>query len=292
LFLASARAEPAREAKKSTWILDGSAGVPRLRSSGNFNVVGDLTLGWAAPRWGVVASGSAHAFALDSADTLSDLDAYSGQVEGWTRFGGERATFELFARFGASLYDTTFIQVPSGSVTFRDETSVTYEGVLLVGAQLQPADHWFVRVLAGGGVYNEEYNALRIAAGARTRVDGGIVDTSRFAGRAEGRVQLRWVTFPGWLSFRLRSEAKFYSLTRSSDVIGILGVKVTTTSATDSVWQLETSNRLFANAEVLKVMDIVPALFFGLDTLTATVEGASSTNLVPVIGVGLFKPEP
>jgi hypothetical protein len=266
--------------------------VPRLRSSGDFNVIGDLTVGWTAPRWGVVGSGSAHAFALDSADTLSDLDAYSGQVEGWARFGGERAAFELRGRFGASLYDTTFIRVPTGRVAFQDETSVTYEGVLLVGAHLQPADRLFVRALVGGGAYDEEYNALRVAAGGRMRMDGGIVDTSRFAGRAEGRVQLRWITFPGWLSFRLRSEARFYSLTRSSDVIGILGVKVTNTSATDSVWQLETSNRLFANADVLKLMDIVPALFFGLDTLTATVEGASSTNLVPVVGVGLFKPEP
>ncbi len=252
-------------------------------------MVGDLLAGWTAPRWGVVAAGSAHTFALDRGETLSDLDAYRGHVEGWLRFGDERAAFELRGRFGASLYDTTFIQAPAGTVAFRDETSATYDGTLLVGAHLRAAERFVVDGLVGGGVYREEYNATRLDAGAGAKTDGGIVDTSRLAGRAEGRVQLRWLAMPQALSLRLRSEARLSSLTRSADVIAILGAKVAATSTTDTSQQLETSSRFFVQADALAVADIVPTLFVGLDTLSVAAAGASKTDVVPVVGVGLFK---
>lgn len=271
----------------STWVVDASAGVPRLRSSGDFNLVGDLTLGWASPSWGVVASGHAHTFALDNDTTLSDLDAYSARGEGFIRFGGDTAALELLARLAAALYDTTFIEAPATGVSFQDETSATYESAVLVGARLQPSNQWHVQLLVGGGAYDEEYNATQSNAGASS-----IVDRSRVAGRGELLLQLRWTTVPEAFSLRLRSEGHYYSLTRSTDVVAIIGGSVGTTSGTDTVTQLETSSRLFAHADALSFGGVLPALFGGLDTLSVSASGGSKTNVVPVIGIGLFKPGP
>lgn len=64
------------------------------------------------------------------------------------------------------------------------------------------------------------------------------------------------------------------------------------TRSTDTLTQIETSNRLFVHIDAAAFLGILPAVFAGIDTLRVSASGASKTDVVPVVGVDLFKPEP
>jgi hypothetical protein len=291
-LVASAAAAAEGADAKPTWLLDAHAGVPKL-SSGDFRVAGDGMAGYSAPSFGLLARGAVSYLTSDLSVGDQEDARYGAQGEGWYVTGapGEKARFEARLSAGYAGYYSDYLP-RSGLTTavtgyFHSEDSDTWRGAALVGARLRPHPTLSASVLAGGGFLHEWYTYVK----TDPRDKSLLADTTQTSARVEGRLGVRWRFVPEVVSARLTGEGAYFRITRE-DFIARIGARnqVSVVTPVTKMSQVEARARLFVEVDRLAFFEIVPSVFAGLDYFRSGSESGSASTLVPLFGVGLYKP--
>jgi hypothetical protein len=286
-FESAALADEPRSQTGAPWLLDASAGVPKLKS-GELRVTGSLLAGYATNAFGAVAWGSGGYYDFKSGNALADWQRAEGYAEGWWVSGTDKnnARLELRASGGVAYYATSYTGT---SIIFTDEDSLLGRGSLLVGGRVRSGQALQASILLGGGVQVEEYSSLKVPSAAASQ-GVSIDDTTKVTFRGEGRLRLRWAMAPTIVALRLHGDGNFFSLRRSDDSIRVMAGSTQTTNSVSTYRQVEAHGRLFVDIDALAFFGISPALFGGLDYSSVSGDGGTVRSLVPIGGLALSKP--
>lgn len=273
----------------SPWVGELNLGVPRLET-GNFQFVGNARLGYVVEQFGGIGRGSLAAFDVETDTGTTETLREDGYAEGWFRFGedGDSVRLELRASGGAALYTSTY--TPSSGVAnagfFHDEDSFMVRGGALAGVVVEPDDKFVLQLRAGGGVQFETYDYLTVDPADPNL----LTSTDNISGRGEGRLRARWRFLPDTLAARAEVDGSFFTITRSSFAVGQAGQGV---SLEDSqLTQVEVTSRLFIDIDASALFEVRPSVFGGPDYFSQSGDVGSESTLVPVVGIGLLKPDP
>lgn len=266
------------------FVADINASFPILESS-EFRLNGDLTLGYNANTWGVVARGSAYNYELLTRGGLTDTVRYDGEASGYGYIPiAPKLRAELRGLFGASFYDTTTVSSERAAL-FVDQTSVIVRAEGIAGLRWDATDRAAFALQGGLGVQSETWDENSISAnGAAVTYVGD--ERSPTTVRAEGRFRAQWNMVPDVVSSRLRVDLNSLAISRSDTSTTITvgsGVSSSTGTSVSSERQLEVFARLFFDIDAARVVDFRPSVHAGLNYI----EVAGINAVAPVFGLGI-----
>ncbi len=261
--------------------IDVNLGTPKL-ASGEFKLIGDATLGYAADKFGIVASGSMFFYDLENSAGLVQTERRGGSGEAWFVTGDERETFRLELRGtgGGMYYETDRFQ---GAYFFNEGSQMGY-GTLSVGLRLRPDPTFHLQALLGGGVLWERYDYLTTDPASQKM----LADTDTLSFRMDGRLHAHWQFLPGILSARVVGNGARFSLTRTNSSWSV-GAPAFANDVS-KFHQLELRGRLSVELDVAAFIGLIPFLYGAVDHISASGDAGSKFITVPSGGVGLNKP--
>jgi hypothetical protein len=267
-------------------LFDINGDIPRLDSN-DLNIIGDLTLGYNAQKWGVVGNGALHEYELTTTDIITDTSSRDGTVEGWLTFDAAPDwRVELRAVGRVALYDTTKINLRPGANVLADETSWMGRGALLGSVRYQPGTRFAAGLWAGLGAQYELYSRLDV--GAADAQQASELDETTVSLLLNGRARVQYALVPNILAARLRVDFQRFGLTRDSQVVQFMaGTTPTVSAQAESATQTEVYTRVFLDADVAKVLGFVPSVNTGFDYFRLDATSGSRDTLVPVFGAGV-----
>lgn len=274
----------AAAAEPSPWVLDVNAGVPHLESA-HFDVAADAVVGYAGPTLGAVGSGDLGYYDVDDSAASTTNLRERGSLEGFWTLGDAHDPLRLTLRasFGVALYSSTYAPKPGGAGSYHDEDSLMDRGTLLVGVRGR-GERWSLDALAGLGIQYESYGYVTVDP-----LDPNLLaDSDALSARGELRVAARWRVAPEAVSLRLKVDAGYFRLTRSSFLVAQGAASVANTR--EELTQIELGSRFFCDLDALALVGIAPAAFVGVDYVGLVGGAGSVATAVPLVGVGLFKP--
>ncbi len=268
------------------WVFELNGGVPKLNFA-DAKVVGDLSLGYATGSYGLIARGWVNTYDLSDNRAINDYLHSGGQVDGYWMSKAVAGKLRLELRLSASgeYYDTTTTSTLKGGPKAFDFDSRMVRGSLLAGARYgTPVDRVSGQLLVGGGGQFEAPDTTRIGAKGVS-----LQSNQSVSGQASGRLAMRVRIVPNILGARLRGDARYYRITRDEmSVNGGSGTKTVTTN-TERQRQLELHGRLFLDADVASVAGFVPSIFGGFDYLSIAGSATTTTQFIPLLGVGITR---
>jgi hypothetical protein len=280
----SAEPEPPEQPWSDNLLFDINAGTPVIKSE-DIRLSGDALLGYRRGNFGVVGRGDLAYYDLQGESTLSNTLREGGSIDAWSLPVSRRGfRLELRASGELELYDTELIDASPGSVdVLSQETSLMWRASLLVAGRYEPSSALATGLWLGTGVQSEQYDALNLTGTTVTaaqRDSVSVLVTARF--------RLQAAVVPSVLTFRARSDFKYYQITRDSLETDVTASDVSIVETAVASSQLESLNRVFLDAEVARVFDFVPGIAAGLDVVSlAPATGPPYTTVVPFVGVGI-----
>jgi hypothetical protein len=278
---------PEQGDRSSPWIIDASAGVPRLKTD-DLRVMGDATLGYATPSFGLVGKGSLQYFDVETPAVLWDSFRAGGSGEAWYVTGEPTSVgrFEVRASGGASVFGSAYVPTQQTSGYQHDEDSLLARGSLLVGGHFRPNSSFSAKGFLGAGFQLEYYST----SSGDLRANAFASDTTQSSFQGQGRLRLRWAFLPDTLALRVRADGSYFQLTRDDSVVRpVTGGGATAESTQATFKTLEMSARFFVDVDALAFLGIAPTVFAGVDYLGLSTGAGSVSQSTPSFGLGLFK---
>jgi hypothetical protein len=268
-------------------VLDLNVGALTLKS-GDVNMAGDLTLGYATKSLGLAATGTGLNYQLERPEQKVDILRGEVDAEAWYVTGSEETwgRFEARLRFAGVNDDRTVTtwRPDHKSFTWHDENTWMWRPSLLLGLRLRGGPNLSGYLLAGGGIQYEWYDYITVSPGA----SADLSDTQTLSSQGYGRAQVRWSFVPGWLSLRLRAEASRSSMTRNNERWDPNQSNFVRTRESAATFELR--SRASLELDALAFLGISPFIYGGLDYFTQEVGGSAVSSTMPGFGAGLFKP--
>jgi hypothetical protein len=270
-------------ADEPAWLVDLSAGVPKL-SRGGFHVVGGGAVGYRAPRWVVAGHGDYSAYDLSGPGGVQQSERAQGGLEGGLLVpASDRWTLDARLSVDVASYDATTI---SALTPLQDENSTVYRGAALVGASYRTEGSFAYLRVGGGGQSEQHTQTTVVQAGQQIALD----DETKTTVRGEAHAGARWAFAPAVAALRLRVDGSLYSLRRDATSLRITTTGAPTTAtagSTETTHQLELQSRLFVDLDVFAVLGASPAVFVGLDLVRSSSSAGVLSATVPLAGVAL-----
>jgi hypothetical protein len=257
--------------------------VPRL-SNDDFNVIGDATLGYNAPLWGIVGRAGLSVFNMDSASYVGTTLRSGGNADGWLALKLSDSTrLELRGTFDVTVFDSDASisdEAEQELIAYTEELSFLLRAGGLLGVRTQ-GPLWAVGAWAGGGVQLESYSGLSHDPNTeQTRTE----DNESVGAQFEARMRAQWSIFEDLITLRASFDSKYYKLTRLSSSTEDFGVTELDTEAV----QLEALGRAFVDVEALRTFEFVPGVGIGVDHYQLAIDAQETQSVtIPVFLLGI-----
>lgn len=273
--------------RTTPWIFELNGGIPEADFAEE-KVVADLSFGYATGTFGGVGRGYVDTYTIDDDASHNDYTHTGGSLEGFWISGDKAAKLRLELRVAGAFeyYDTTTFPKENALDNFFDYDSRMGRGTGFAGLRYgTPTDRLSLMFLAGGGFQYEDPDTLTYTSGQTVR----LVSEQNVTGQASGRLLVRVSAVPQILGLRLRADSTYFMITRESLTASGGPGNVTTTAVSEQQQQLDLHARLFLDADIAMFAGFVPALFGGLDYLGVQGSVTSTSELIPVLGVGIVR---
>jgi hypothetical protein len=263
----------------SPWLLDVNGGVPKMSSGdGSFreSFVGDISLGYQAPTWGLVGHGALDAYNQVANGVVTTNYQTGGGVDGWLVLSRSDALhIDLRGSFEGTQYKSDV--VPQNQ--FLEDKSLMVRGSALACLRYVPASTFALGAWLGAGFQWETYEGLYVSPGNNTRDEKTTAPSALLSARLRAQIAV----VPDVLTARLRVDGSLYGVSRNHVSIDV-GGNVNVTGQSERSTQIEEHGRLFFDVDALAFAGFTPAAHVGLDVFSTSSLG---TATVAIFGVGL-----
>jgi hypothetical protein len=267
------------------FLLDASATIPSLATD-DVHFSGSVLLGYNAANWGVVGSGELAFYDFQTAQVLSDSFREGGSLDGWVTFrAGKPLRVELRASAEGTLYDTETVNLQGvQGDALSQETSLMWRGSLLAAARLVPNKRIAAGLWLGLGAQYELYDPLHVTENGVTSEQNDSTSVL-----FSSRLRFQAMLIDRILALRVRSDLRYYSITRDALALGVVGGEVALAQTSVASHQLEVANRLFLDLEAARILDLfLPGVTAGFDFVSLRPPtGPSRSTVVPMLGLGV-----
>lgn len=274
------------------FVFELNGGLPQVDFSQQ-KYVGDATVGYATKKFGIVGRGFGNNYAFNDAQTHSDYLHTGGSLEAWWLSGDGTGKLRLELRLAGAYdyYDTTTYPLKDALSHYYDFDANIARGTLFAGIRYGSAvDRANFQLLLGGGGQFESPDTF---AFANHGTKGTLDSNTNWTAHASARLLARVHVVPQVFGIRLWGDATYFTITREQLAVALLssgGIGTTTTTSTvEQQQQIEVRGRLFLDAEVASLAGFVPAVFGGIDYIGISGSATSSSNAIPLLGIGIVR---
>ncbi len=269
------------------WVFELNGGIPQVDFSQQ-KIVGDVTIGYATKKFGVVGRGWLDTYNIDDALTHNDYTHAGGALESWWLSGDGTSKLRLELRLSGAFdyYDTTTYPFKDALKQFYDFDSRMVRGTGFVGVRYgAPNDRFSLQLLAGGGAQFEDPDTTKFTSGNTFSLTSQQNLTAQGAGRLRVRVRI----VPQIVGIRLRADSTYFRITREQLTATSSAGTLTTATSVEQQEQIEFHGRFFLDADVASFGGFVPAVFAGLDYIGTSGSATSTSAAIPLLGVGIVR---
>jgi hypothetical protein len=186
---------------------------------------------------------------------------------------------------GGVVYYGTLADDTTTTVALQtNQDSIFGRAVGSLGARVQPGSRVALYAsLGAGGQYEDYYRVVQTSLGEQ----GTVFDAATTV-RFEARVRAQVAVVPRILSFRARADLNAFDMRRSDQAVtSSLGKVTQAEQGVTEIAQVEIFARGFIDADVARFFGFVPAVHGGANVFMLSSGGASTSTIVPVLGVGI-----
>lgn len=246
---------------------------------------GDVTIGYNGDHFGFVGHGDSSYYDLSQAHNAALTERYAGSLDMWALIAlSPSVRLEPRLSAGAIYYGTLADDATTSVDRQTNQDSIFGRGVASLGVRVQPGDRFAFSLSAGvGGQYEDYYQVLQTSNG-----DQGTTFDAATTIRFEGQVRAQVAIVPRILSFRARADVNAFDMRRSDQAVTFSLGKVTRAEqGVTEISQTEIFARGFLDADVARFFGFVPAIHAGANAFLLSNNGASTSSVVPVFGIGI-----
>jgi hypothetical protein len=270
------------------WVLDINLAPPiskEANGESHTELNGDLTVGYNGDRLGFLAHADSSYFELDQANNFALTERYAGNLDLWGLIdAGTTVRIEPRISGGAIYYGTLADDSTTTVNRQTNQDSIFGRGVGSLGVRVQPGARVALYASFGvGGQYEDYFRVVQTSRG-----DQGTVFNSATTVRYEARLRAQVAILPRILSFRARADLNAFDMRRSDQAVTFSLGKVTQAEqGVTDIAQLEIFARGFLDADVARFFGFVPAIHGGANVFMLSSNGAGTSAVVPVFGIGI-----
>jgi hypothetical protein len=252
--------------------------IGAAQRSGNgsqYNLAGEVALGYSSKSWGLRASGSTIDYDLSTPNRLEAATGFGGSIEGWWRSQGAGFAVDLRIAASGSNLDSA-LSSPAGATRFAAWTNETAYGSGLAGVTWQ-GERASLGAWAGASAQYELYEPVVVTTVVTLQ------QQQQFTAAEQARVRAAIELVPRVLFGRVRGDLFAHQVTHTTATIvaGGGGTAQSFAASTDS--EIDARVRAFVGLSLLSFLSIVPGLTGGFDYVARSGSGGAT----PFFGVGL-----